>query len=104
MRAKPCPSRRSERTSCSGASGDPAARIVPGAGNIFPNRLDARQQPPLLQAIADQRRLLIFATKPPLAALTHPAVLLELPALTLTFEPDLQIVQEMLGQLGAELR
>jgi hypothetical protein len=62
--------------------------------------IDARRHRPLLQAIADQRRLLIFATKPPLAALTAPAVLLGLPALTLTFEPDLQIVQELLVQLG----
>jgi hypothetical protein len=63
--------------------------------------IDARQHRPLLQQIADQRRLLIFATKPPLPALMNPAALIALPALTLTFEPDLQIVDELLGQLGA---
>jgi hypothetical protein len=62
--------------------------------------IDARKHRPVLQAIADQRRLLIFATKPPLPALMNPGGLLGLPALKLTFEPDLQIVQELLGQLG----
>jgi hypothetical protein len=61
--------------------------------------IDARKHRQLLQQIADQRRLLIFATKPPLPALMVPAALVALPGLTLTFEPALQIVQELLMQL-----
>jgi hypothetical protein len=62
--------------------------------------IDANKHRHLLQQIADQRRLLIFATKPPLPVLRAPDALVALPAITLTFEPDLQIVQELLGQLG----
>lgn len=61
--------------------------------------IDARKHGRLLQHIVQQRRLMIFATKPPIEALSNPELLAAIPGITITFEPDLQIVQELLEQM-----
>jgi hypothetical protein len=63
--------------------------------------IDARRHRRLLQPIVQHRRLIIFATKPPLAALSDPELLAALPEISLTFEPDLKIVQELLDEMRA---
>ena len=64
--------------------------------------IDARKHHRLLQQIVQHRRLMIFAAKPPLDMLTDPALLAQLPGISITFEPDLQIVRELLEQMPAE--
>jgi hypothetical protein len=61
--------------------------------------IDARRHRRLLQQIVQHQRLIIFATRPPLAALSNPERLAALPGISLTFEPDLRIVQELLDEM-----
>jgi hypothetical protein len=62
--------------------------------------IDARRHRRLLQPMVQHRRLMIFATKPLLAALSDPERLAALAGISLTFEPDLRVVQELLDEMG----
>jgi len=66
---------------------------------IYSSGTDARKHHRLLQQIVQHRRLMIFATKPPIEALSNPEVLTTIPGISSIFEPDLPIVQELLDEL-----